>query len=124
MKKIFDEAGIDGIIYKNAVPDFSPVSKIELTGIDMTKGRTGIQGSYSQANKKLAELLNNSPELVKKLDITPRNGKQFMASDISKYMTNNKLTWHELNDLTTVQMIPTIVNSTFGHLGGISEALK
>ena len=122
LKSILDDAGIDGIEYKNAVPDFSPVSKLELDGIDMTHGRTGRNGSYTQANKKFAQMLNDSPDLANDFGIKPKNGKTFTASDISEYMQNNKLTWHELNDLTTIQMVPTKVNSKFTHLGGISEA--
>ena len=122
LKSILDSAGIDGIEYKNAVPDFSPVSKMELDGIDMTSGRTGANGTYSQANNKLAQMLNDSLDLAKDFQITPKNGKTFTGTDIKNYMKENKLTWHELNDLTTVQMVPTKINSTFGHLGGISEA--
>lgn len=50
--------------------------------------------------------------------------RDLLCCDIIEYMSDNKLTWHELNDLTTVQMVPTKINSTFGHLGGISEAKK
>lgn len=128
LQKIFDKAGIDGIVYRNGVPDFSPVSKLELDGIDMTNGRTGAKGTYAQANNRFADMLNKPTESAAKLaaefGISPKNGKKFTASDISRYMADNKLTWHELNDLSTVQMVPTKVNSTFGHLGGISEANK
>ncbi len=122
LKSILDGAGIDGIEYKNAVPDFSPVSKLELDGIDMTSGRTGGNGTYSQANNKFAQMLNESQDLANDFGIKPKNGTTFTGSDVKKYMKDNKLTWHELNDLTTVQMVPTKINSKFGHLGGISEA--
>lgn len=124
LQKIFEEAGIDGIEYRNAVPDFSHVSKLELDGIDMTNGRTGALGTYTQANNRFASMLNESSELATEFGIIPKNGKTYTASDISRYMKENKLTWHELNDLSTVQMVPTKVNSAFGHLGGISEASK
>lgn len=32
-----------------------------------------------------------------------------------------KLTWHELNDVKTMQLVPTKINSTYGHLGGVGE---
>ncbi len=124
LQRILDEAGITGIECRNAVPDFGPVSKLELNGIDMTNGRTGPQGTYSQANNRFAKMLNESPELAAKFGIAPKNGRNYTASDVSSYMTKNKLTWHDLNDLTTVQMVPTKINSAFGHLGGISEASK
>lgn len=39
-------------------------------------------------------------------------------------MDDNKLIWHELNDLSTVQMVPIKVNSTLGHFGGIFDVSK
>ena len=33
-------------------------------------------------------------------------------------------TWHEVDDLKTIQMVPTTINDSFGHLGGKSEAKK
>ena len=32
----------------------------------------------------------------------------------------NKLTWHELNDGVTIQLVPTEINKG-GHLGGVGE---
>ncbi len=56
-----------------------------------------------------------------RLGITLSDGKSFTASDVNKYRTNNKLTWHELNDTQTMQLVPTEVNAKFGHLGGVGE---
>ncbi|NQM54642.1 hypothetical protein HO404_02195 [Streptococcus suis] len=42
-------------------------------------------------------------------------------ADIRNYRKDNGLTWHELNDMTTMQLVPTDVNAKFGHLGGVSE---
>ena len=57
--------------------------------------------NFQQANSKLAEQLNNSPELAKSFgleagDINPK--------DIEKYRVKNNLTWHELNDTKTMQL--------------------
>lgn len=30
-------------------------------------------------------------------------------------------TWHELNDVKTMQLVPTEINSEFGHPGGVGE---
>lgn len=43
------------------------------------------------------------------------------VSDIEKYRVKNNLTWHELNDGKTVQLVPSEINSSFGHLGGVGE---
>ena len=37
------------------------------------------------------------------------------------YRIKNNLTWHELNDTKIMQLVPTKINSTFGHLGGVGE---
>ncbi len=42
---------------------------------------------------------------------------------IKKFRTKNNFTWHEVQDMRTLQLVPTDINSKFGHLGGISEAL-
>ncbi|WP_197733260.1 HNH endonuclease [Streptococcus australis] len=41
-----------------------------------------------------------------------------------KFRKENKLTRHELNDITSMQLVPSIINSKFGHLGGVSEVKK
>ncbi len=69
LKRIFDEAGIEGIQYKNGVPDFSPVSKAQIE-IDYMLGGSGNYGgkartyNFSQADQQLANKLNKSDELT------------------------------------------------------------
>ncbi|MCL9659569.1 HNH endonuclease [Paenibacillus hunanensis] len=123
VKKLLDEAGIDGIQYKNAVPDFSSVAKAQVE-IKYMLGGKGIYGgkarayNFAQSDKKLADQLNNSPKLSREFGM--ESGK-VTAKDIEKYRDKNKLTWHELNDGSTMQLVPTKINSTFGHLGGVGE---
>ncbi|PAD71151.1 MULTISPECIES: HNH endonuclease, partial [Paenibacillus] len=123
LKKILDEAGIDGINYKNGVPDFSPVAKAELE-IDHMVGGVGSNGTkartanFKQADIKLAEQLNNSPELASQFGLTPGKIK---SGDIADIREELKLTWHELNDGKTIQLVPSEINSKFGHLGGVGE---
>lgn len=54
--------------------------------------------------------------LAKQLDV-PRK-------EITKLRKQGKLTWHELNDMETMQLVPSVVNSKFGHLGGVAEIKK
>ena len=35
--------------------------------------------------------------------------------------SKNSLTWHELNDMKTLQLVPTKLNAYFGHMGGVGE---
>lgn len=43
------------------------------------------------------------------------------ADDIADWREDNKYTWHELNDLETIQLVPSKINSDFKHLGGVGE---
>nr|WP_272914042.1 HNH endonuclease [Streptococcus oralis] len=89
--------------YENAIPDFSPVSKGEVKITDMGIDRNA---NFRQADELLA----------RELEKTRR--------EIVKFRKENKLTWHELNDMTSMQLVPSIINSKFGHLGGVSEVKK
>ncbi|MEM5601428.1 HNH endonuclease [Bacillus cereus] len=123
LQKILNEAGINGIEYKNGVPDFSPVAKAQLE-IDYMLGGKGAKGNtardynFKQANERLADQLNNSPELANQFGMEAGG---ITAKDIEKYLVKNKLTWHELNDGVTIQLVPTEINAKFGHLGGVGE---
>lgn len=44
--------------------------------------------------------------------------------EVKKWRKQNKYTWHEDNDLKTMDLVPSVINSKFGHLGGVSEAGK
>ena len=123
LKKILDEAGIEGIQYKNGVPDFAPVAKAQVEIDYMLGGKGDLGGkartnNFVQSDHKLAEQLNNSPELARQLGMGTGG---ITARDIEKYRSKNKLTWHELNDVKTVQLVPTEINGKFGHLGGVGE---
>lgn len=123
LQSLLDEVGVDGVLYKNAVPDFSPFAKAEVE-IEHMVGGKGANGNkaknlnFQQANSKLAEKLNKNPELANKFGMQAGNIK---PSDIEKFRVKNDLTWHELNDTKTMQLVPMEINNTFGHLGGIGE---
>lgn len=127
IQKIFNEAGIEGIYYKNAVPDFSPVAVAEVKIEYMLGGKKIGSKDYgkkariynfAQADQKLADQLNSSPVLAHQFGMEAGG---ITARDINKYRDKNKLTWHELNDVKTMQLVPTKINGTFGHLGGVGE---
>jgi hypothetical protein len=118
LKRILDAAGIEGIQYKNGVPDFSPVSVAEVEIVNMNKGRYGKLGNFRQADQALADKINESPELSAKFGL-PSGNVEF--SDIAKYRSDKNLVWHELNNVKTVQLVPSEINDTFLHLGGVGE---
>ncbi|MEH7429168.1 HNH endonuclease [Priestia megaterium] len=123
LRQILDEVGVAGIQYKNAVPDFSPtaIAQVEINymlGGQGTYGGKARRANFVQSDQKLADQLNNSPELASQFGM--ESGK-ISAREIKIYREKNKLTWHELNDVKTMQLVPTRINSGFGHLGGVGE---
>lgn len=96
------------ISYHNGCPDFTPYAKAEVNIPNMTSDR---DLNFDQADEKLAEMWSK----------IKFQGKKWSAGDIEKYRRANRLTWHELNNLKTMQLVPTDVNLTWGHLGGVGE---
>ena len=41
--------------------------------------------------------------------------------ELEKMQIDNNLTWHECNDMKSMQLVPTILNGKFKHLGGVGE---
>lgn len=97
------EAGTDGIEYENCIPDFSEVSKGDVKIDSMSEERSK---NFRQADQKLADEKGCSPR------------------EVAEWREQNGYTWHECNDKQTCQKIPSSVNKTFGHLGGVSECKK
>lgn len=103
------------VTYKNGVPDFSPYAKAEVK-IEMTKDRysikkDGVVGNFEKADQALAEQWTK----------IKFEGKSWTAREIEQYRSANKLTWHEMNNMESVQLVPNEVNGGFGHLGGVGE---
>ena len=88
------------ITYKNGIPDFSPYSEAQVKIPSMTNNRAS---NFAQADEILA----------KEWGCTAR--------EVASYRKANSLTWHEMNNMQYMQLVPTEVNSTFGHLGGVGE---
>ncbi|MFD0048962.1 pre-toxin TG domain-containing protein [Actinomycetes bacterium NPDC127524] len=105
IKKYLDEAGVDGVDYKNGMPDFSPFSKGEIKLENMTNDR---KSNFSTADEELAKKWS-TPE------------QKWTADDIADWREDNKYTWQELNDLETIQLVPSKINKVFKHLGGVGE---
>lgn len=106
VKPNVDEARVKSpsVEYKNAMPDLSPFSQAEFEITGMSASRTS---NFSKADELLAKQWSTQE-------------KQWTKAKVAKWRSQNKYTWHELNDGKTIQL-PSIVNSKFGHLGGVSE---
>ena len=96
------------VTYKNGVPDFSPFQKAQVKIPEMTSDRSS---NFGQADKALADYWSK----------IKYDGKTWQARDIQNYREINKLTWHEMNNMKSMQLVPKEVNGGFGHLGGVGE---
>lgn len=102
-KQILDKYGIDGIEFKDGYPDFSKISKGEVKIDDFTDDRSS---NFAQADEKLAEKWDCSPE------------------EVEKWRKENGYTWHECENCKTMQLVPSEVHGNIPHSGGISEYKK
>lgn len=96
------------VTYCNGVPDFSPFQEAQVKIPNMTANRSK---NFNQADKALAEYWTK----------IKHNGRTWTAEDIKVYRSSNGLTWHEMNNMESMQLVPTEVNAGFGHLGGVGE---
>lgn len=108
-----DGTVITKITYQNAVPDFSPYAIAEVKIPNMTDMRYGSGGNFEQADTALAELWTK----------TKYQNRTWTAADVEAFRSNypNKLTWHEMSNMESMQLVPFDVNNTFTHYGGVAE---
>lgn len=110
---VMKEYGQESVAIQNSHPDFKPFTMhdtpwgnqdCEVKIGHMTSQRTGADGNYYQADEELARKI----------------GGGVTRDDIRHYREENKLTWHEVEDGKTMQLIPTVINGSVAHTGGTS----
>lgn len=112
IKDILDKYELDGITYKDGIPDFSGVSEATVDIENMTENRAE---NFKQCDEKCAEQWNKEAH----------EGKtDWTARDVSQWRKESGFSWHERNDMKTCDLVPTRINDYFGHLGGVSECKK
>ena len=112
IKAILKKYGLDGIPYKDGVPDFSKVAIATVEIDNMTEQREGEGGNFEQADKTLAD----------KWNAEGKDGKtDWTASDVRAWRKENGYTWHERNDMKTMDLVPTKIHQYFSHFGGVGE---
>ncbi len=115
MKELLAQFGLEGIEYKDGIPDFSKCSACTVEIDNMGSTRYGEDGNFAQCDAKAAEQWNKEG----------RDGKtDWTARDVKKWREENGYSWHERNDMKTCDLVPTKVNDYFGHLGGVAECKK
>ena len=119
IKDYLNTKGIEGLEYKNACADFSPVAEESVEIQNMTNDRYGRpDGNFMQAYNALAEKFNAQAK-DGKTDWTFRDIIEW-KQDKSKH-EGQILVVHERNDLKVCDFVRLDVHSFFSHLGGVGE---
>ncbi|PTM21293.1 hypothetical protein DA798_11000 [Lactobacillus sp. PFC-70] len=96
--KTYAELGISEVSYKKGDIQLTPFA-VDTEKINMTENRSD---NFKVADAKFAD-------------------KQGMTiSEAKDYRIKNNLTWHERQDMRTIDLVPTAVNGTLRHTGGVS----
>ena len=112
IKALLKKYGLDGIPYKDGVPDFSKIAAATVEIDNMTEQREGEGGNFEQADQALAD----------KWNAEGKDGRtDWTASDVRAWRKENGYTWHERNDMKTMDLVPTKIHQYFGHFGGVGE---
>ncbi len=108
------------ITYKNGVPDFSHFAEAEVKIQSMSQYRRtadaqaagkDIIGNFEQADEALANIWTR----------TRHQGHTWTADDIRAYRVENRLSWHEMSNMESMQLLPRDMHMTFQHYGGVAE---
>lgn len=119
-RELLQSKGVEGINYKDAIPDFSPIAEAKVTIQDMSQHRLSLIGENGErivGNYEKADI-----ECAKAWNLEQRDGKDdWTHQDVKNWREANGYTWHEDNDMKTCDLVPTEVNKVCSHLGGVSE---
>lgn len=120
LRELLQSKGVEGINYKDAIPDFSPIAEAKVTIQGMSQHRLSLIGENGErivGNYEKADI-----ECAKAWNLKQRDGKDdWTHQDVKNWREANGYTWHEDNDMKTCDLVPTEVNKVCSHLGGVSE---
>ncbi|MCI7745584.1 MAG: HNH endonuclease [Collinsella sp.] len=122
-RELLQSKGVEGINYKDAIPDFGPIAEAKVTIQGMSQHRLSQMGENGErivGNYEKADI-----ECAKAWNLEQRDGKDdWTHQDVKNWREANGCTWHEDNDMKTCCLVPTIAHETCRHLGGVSEIKK
>lgn len=123
LRELLQSKGVEGINYKDAIPDFSPIAEAKVTIQGMSQHRLSLIGENGErivGNYEKADI-----ECAKAWNLKQRDGKDdWTHQDVKNWRKANGCTWNEHNDMKTCSLVPTIAHETCRHLGGVSEIKK
>ena len=118
--EILRNKGLEGINYRDGIPDFNPISEAKVTIQGMSQHRLSQMGENGErivGNYEKADI-----ECAKSWNLEQRDGKDdWTHQDVKNWREANGCTWHEDNDMKTCCLVPTEVHDVCRHLGGVSE---
>ena len=103
---------LNGILYREGIPDFSVCAKVTVSIENMNEIR---RENFRKCDIKCAEIWSREKYKGK---------SRWTPSDVKQWRKENGYTWHERNDMVICDLVPTKINRFFGHLGGVSECKK
>ena len=123
-KEMLRKYGQNSIHYQDGHPEFKPFTehntewgKVECEveiGYMSNQRTTNVAGprtsNFAQADDALA------------IKISKESGTTVTGADIKKFRESNKLTWHEVEDRATMQLVPTKIHDSARHSGGVAQA--
>ena len=120
VREILQNKGLEGINYRDGIPDFGPISEAKVTIQGMSQHRLSQideNGERTVGNYEKADI-----ECAKAWNLEQRDGKDdWTNKDVEKWRKTNGYTWHEHNDMKTCSLVSTAVHEVCRHLGGVSE---
>ena len=89
-----------GVVYKNGYPDFTP---------------------YAAGEVNIAKMSTHRGRNFEAADIEFGKQAGMTRAEVAEWRLKHNYTWHEHENLKTMQLVPTQLNAKFGHVGGIGE---
>lgn len=111
----------DGVKFKNGYPDLSPAAKERVKIANMSADRAK---NFAQGDSILAEKLRAGKADQSFVQMLERNGidpKYVTKGDIARFRGDAGLTWHEHQDMKTMQLLSKELHSMIPHSGGIAK---
>ncbi len=98
--ELLDKYDIDKVSFSDGYPDFTEIARGSVQIDDFSSER---DSNFDQADEKLAAQRGCTPE------------------EVAQWRHENRYTWHECPDCSTMLKVPREIHGNISHSGGISE---